>query len=190
MTYNKFDPTANDTVATWLLRLLWPFIWGPGALVVGIATKTGWGILAGVAVLTVWLYVLSKPLRNYRNDKRRYQGSDVDLKWLRRARRNAAASFAAAGLSIPNPRNPDGPPITPKVLGHSPCPLGSCWVVKLIPGIQHGGDFQARQFNLETAFGHKLTVVLGDDPRKVTLIFLFADPLSETRRPDENHFGQ
>jgi hypothetical protein len=98
--------------------------------------------------------------------------------------------FAAAGLSTPNLRNPDGPPITPKVLSHGPCPQGSRWVIELIHGVQHGGDFQARLFNLETAFGRKLIVELSDDPRKVILIFRFTDPLSETRRPDDSPFGE
>jgi hypothetical protein len=160
------------------------------ALAIGIATKTGWGILAGVAVLIAWLYVRSRPFRNRRNDKRRYQGSDVDLKWQRKALANAPSHFDAAGLSIPNPRDPDGPPITPKVLGHSPCPQGSRWSVELIHGRQHGGDFQARLLNLETAFGRKLIVELSDDRRRVILIWCFTDPLSETRRPDENPFGQ
>lgn len=190
MTYSKFNPTKNDTVTTWLLRLLWPFIWGPVALAVGIATKTGWGAITGVVVLSVWLYVRSRPLRNRRNDKQRYQGSGVDLKWLRKTLAKASAFFAAAGLSIPNLRNPDGPPITPKVLSHGPCPQGSRWVIKLIPGVQHGGDFQARLLNLETAFGRKMIVELSDDPREVILIFRFTDPLSETRRPGENPFGQ
>ena len=190
MTYNKFNPTKNDTVTTWLLRLLWPFAWGPLALAVGIATKTGWGTLAGFSVLAVWVYVRTRPIRNRRNVTQRYQGSGVDLRWLRKAKANAPVRFAAAGLSIPNSRNPEGPPIAPKVLSDGPCPQGSRWVVELIPGIQHGGDFLDRLRNLETAFGRKLIVELSDDPRIVILIFRFTNPLSETRRPDDNPLGQ
>jgi hypothetical protein len=189
MTYNKFDPTKNDTVTTWLLRLLWPFIWGPVALAVGVATKTGWGILAGFAMLTLWLYVRTLPMRNRRNDKQRYQDSDVDLRWLRKTLAKASVLFATAGFSIPNPRNADGPPITPKVLSHGPCPSGSRMVVEPIPGVQHGGDFLDRLRNLETAFGRKLIVELSDDPCRVILIWRFSDPLSQTRRPDDNPFG-
>jgi hypothetical protein len=170
--------------------LAWPYIWGLVALAAGIVTKSGWGILIGSIIFIVWVYKRSLPLRRHHNDKQRYQGSVVDPKWLSRAIRNAVASFAAAGLSTPNLRNPDGPPITPKVLSHGPCPQGSRWVVELIHGVQHGGDFQARLLNLETAFGRKLIVELSDDPRRVILIWCFTDPLSETRRPDENPFGQ
>jgi hypothetical protein len=187
--YNKFDPTKNDTVATWLLRLSWPFIWGPVALAVGIATKAGWGTLAGFAVLAVWLYVRTRPIRNRHNDKQRYQGSDVDLKWQRKALANAPSHFDAAGLSIPNPRDPDGPPSTPKVLSHGPCPRGSQWIVELIHGRQHGDDFLGRLLNLESAFGQRMVVELDTDPRRVILIFLFTDPLGEIRRPTDNPLG-
>jgi hypothetical protein len=190
MTYNKFDVTKNDTVTTWLLRLLWPFIWGPAALAVGVVTKTGWATLAGLTVLIVWIYIRTLPLRNRHTDKQRYRGSGVDLKWLRKTLAKASALFEAAGLAIPNLRDPDGPPITPKVLSHGPCPQGCRLVIEPIPGVQHGGDFLDRLRNLETAFGRKLIVELSDDPCKVILIFRFTDPLAETRRPTDDPFGQ
>lgn len=190
MTYNKFNPTQTDTVATWLLRLLWPYLWGPLALAFGIASRTGWGILAGVYVLIVWLYLRSFPLRSRRYDKQRYRGNSTDLKWLRRALRKAPEFFETAGLSIANPRNPDGPRITPKIVSHGPCPSGCRMVIEIIRGVQHGGDFVDRLRNLESAFERKLIVELSDyDPCRVILTWRFSEPLSQTRRPDDSPFG-
>ena len=189
MTYNKYAQYKDESISELLLRLVWPFIWGPFALAIGIFIPNGWYNLAGVAALTVWLYMRTESLRSLLIDKRRYKGRNVDLKWLRKTIRNAAAAFDAAGLSMVNPRNPEGQPITPTVLNHYPCPQGTRLVVQLIPGVQHAGDFLNRLPNLETAFGHRLTVELSNNVRNVILIFHFTDPLSETRRPDDSPFG-
>ena len=190
MTYNKFNPTKDETITTWLVRLLWPNVWGPAALAGGIATKQGWPILTGVVVFTIWFYLRSAPLRNRIKDNRRYDGSDVDLKWHRKAVSKAPERYAAAGLSISNPRNLDGPPLTPDLANCGPCPLGDRWVVNLIPGVQHGGDFLERLHNLESAFGRRLIVELSNNPRQVILIWLFSDPLSQIRRPNDNRLGE
>ncbi len=190
MTYNKFDPTKNETLVLWLLRLAWPYIWGPVALATGIISKNGWAILIGSLILAAWVYTRSRPLRDYCNDRQRYEGSGVDLKWLKKALAKAPELFEAAGLSIRDSRNPDGPPIVPKVLSHEPFFGSSCWKVSPVRGAQHGGDFLDRLPNLETAFGAKLTVSLSDDPRKVLLMWRFIDPLTQTRQPDDNPFGR
>lgn len=190
MTYNRLNPTKNETPVWWLLRLAWPYIWGLVALAVGIASRTGWGIIVGVAVLTVWLYVRTQTMGSRRHDKQRYRGNATDPKWLRKALKKASEFFETAGLSVANPRNPDGPPLTPKIVSHGPCPRGSRWVIELISGAQHGGDFVDHLRNLETAFGRKLIIEESDDPCRVILIWCFTDPLSEIRRPDENPFGQ
>lgn len=187
--YNRLDPTKNETIVSWLLRLAWPYIWGPLALTIGIVAKGALGILIGSIILAAWAWRRSRNFRDHRDNKQRYEGSDVDLKWLKKSLAKSAELFEAAGLSIPDPRNPDGQPITPKVLSHEPFPGSSRWEVQPISGAQHGGDYLDRLPNLETAFGRKLNVELSNDPRKVVLVWRFIDPLTQTRRPDDSPFG-
>ena len=186
MTYNKFNPTKDDTVATWLLRLMWPFVWGPLALAGGIITKQGWPIFVGMVVFTTWIYLRTVPLQTRIKDARLYADSCVDLKWHRKALAKKTQQFVDAGFSIPNEDHPGGPPITPNVLSYGPCPRGDRWVVKPIPGVQHGGDFLTHLRRLETAFERRLIVELTVEPSRVILIWIFSDPLSQTRRPDDN----